>query len=348
MSDIIISENYNKAVSLHRRICANAQAAQESLYEMCKALKEMRDGKLYKELGYQNFEDYTEGEVGIGRKQAYKYISISENLGEDFVSPGRQIGVAKLYLLSTLSEEERTEITENNDVSTMSKRDLETKIADLKKANDRLMSKVEEAEKRAENSRKSEEKACGRASILETDNESYKKKIEELESQVEELESRPIEVAVQESHEVENMRKAMEKLNEDIGRQMSDLQDENIREVRRLNDKHNAEIQKLTDEHSKAIQTMAESHNEEMEKLSEEFEARLEEAKAQAAPGETVTVVDTKAIFKAYFSGAIDSINRLFSFMETAAQDENAQAYISKLFTLADMINDKTKKFKED
>lgn len=58
--EIIITENYSRAVSLHRKICANAQAAQESLFEVCKGLKEMRDGKLYKELECANFEEYCE------------------------------------------------------------------------------------------------------------------------------------------------------------------------------------------------------------------------------------------------------------------------------------------------
>lgn len=107
MSEMIISEDYNKAVALHRRITANAQAAQESLYEMCKALKEMRDGKLYKELGFQNFEDYCENEVGVSRFMAYKYISIAELKNVESI---QQIGVTKLSLLAKLDEPQREEI----------------------------------------------------------------------------------------------------------------------------------------------------------------------------------------------------------------------------------------------
>ena len=55
MSEIIVSDGYRKAVALTQRIIANAQAAQQSLYEVCGGLRDMRDGKLYKELGYQNF-----------------------------------------------------------------------------------------------------------------------------------------------------------------------------------------------------------------------------------------------------------------------------------------------------
>ena len=89
----------------------------------------MRDGKLYKELGYQNFEDYCETEVGIKRRQVYNYISIVEKLPEDFVQPVAQIGMSKLYLLSTLSEGEREEVMQTTDVEKVSKRELEADFA---------------------------------------------------------------------------------------------------------------------------------------------------------------------------------------------------------------------------
>ena len=67
-----------RAKDLDRRIKVSAQLAQQSLYDMCTAIKEMRDSKLYKELGYQNFEDYCEQEVGIKHSQAYRFISVAE------------------------------------------------------------------------------------------------------------------------------------------------------------------------------------------------------------------------------------------------------------------------------
>lgn len=43
----VLSADYTKVVSLTQRIKANALAAQESLWELCKGLKEMHDSKLY-------------------------------------------------------------------------------------------------------------------------------------------------------------------------------------------------------------------------------------------------------------------------------------------------------------
>lgn len=293
----IISENYTKAVALHRRICANAQSAQESLYEMCKALKEMHDGKLFKELGYNNFEDYTKSEIGISREQARKYIMIYDTFGEN-ANTCWQIDRSKLMLLAKLDEPERAEITQNTDLESVSVRELKTKIEDLKKANERLMGKVDEAEKRAESSRKSEENACGKLSILRTDFDMQKarisqleKKRDELEAQIEELENRPVEVAVQESHEVENMRLAMEKLNEDIAKQDAQMRQEYEDRIRSLKERH---------------------------------EAELKAAQVQEIP-------DTKAVFKAYLSSAIDASKRLTEFIKQHP-DEQFRVKTAELF----------------
>ena len=213
----IISENYTKAVALHRRICANAQSAQESLFEVCRGLKEMRDGKLYKELGYSEFGDYTQNELGISDRQVYKYISITENLPENLVNPGSRIGMSKLYLLSTLSEGEREEVMQTTDVEKVSKRELEAKIAEVRS----LKAQVDS---------------------LTADRDRVQEKVKSLESQVEELENRPVEVAVQESHEVENMRLAMEKLNEDIAKQDAQMRQEYEDRIRSLKERHEAEL----------------------------------------------------------------------------------------------------------
>lgn len=313
MNEIIISEEYNRAVALHRRISANAQSAQESLYEVCKGLKEMRDDKLYKELGYQNFEDYCKNEIGISDRMSRKYISIIENWnpGSEFAS----LGVTKLYLLSTLSEEERTEITEKNDIEDMTKRELEQKIAELKTRDKTIETLRSNIDLCNESTRKYKDEC-----------EQLRQKNTELEQQVEELENRPVEVAVEESHEVENMRKAMVRLNSEHDKAMTELQEENFRDIRRLSDEHNAEIKKLAAEHSAA-----------MDKLAADFEAKLAEAK-RTAPADTAPAADKKEIFKAYLSNALDSVSRLFTFVGDSAD----KMYIEQLMKLADMIRGRT------
>lgn len=292
-----LSVEYAKAVDLDRRIKVSAQLAQQNLYEVCKGLKEMRNGKLYKELGYSTFEDYTENEVGLSRFMAYKYAAIADMKNVESI---QRIGVTKLSLLAKLDEPQREEIQQNVDLETTSVRELKEKIDSLKKTNDRLMSKVDEAEKNAEKSRKSEEAACGKLSILQTDTEFQKQKIAQLESeiskkeenitaleeQVEQLENRPIEVAVESnSHEVENLMDAMKRVDLDWSLKYSELQEETTKETIRNNQEHTAEI----------------------ERLKAEYEEKL----ANAEP-----VSDSKAVFKAYLSNAVDAVKRLAAFVQ--------------------------------
>ena len=133
-----ISKSYSKALELHNKILVSAQLAQNSLWDMCAGLKEMRDGKLYKELGYQNFEDYCGTEFNMTAGNARRYISIIENIPEENRAPVHGFGMKKLYLLSTLSEAEQAEITAENDVESMTVKQLEAQVKKLKEENERL------------------------------------------------------------------------------------------------------------------------------------------------------------------------------------------------------------------
>ena len=216
----IVSDEYIQAVQLNRSIIANAQAAQVSLYEMCKGLKEMRDGKLYKELGYQNFEEYCETEVGIKRRNAYRYISIIENMNPDFVQATAQnIGTEKLYLLSTLSEDGRQEIADRVDVEDVSTRQLKAEIDKLKH-----------------------------------ENKSLADKNRQLAKDVEELESHPIEVVASPvNDETEKMRQAMLQNSREWGEKYDRLQEENEKSERSLHQKYQTALSEQKAEYEKKL-----------------------------------------------------------------------------------------------
>lgn len=309
-----LTAEYAKAADLDRKIKVSAQLAQQSLYDMCMGLKEMRDGKLYKELGYSTFEDYTENEVGLSRFMAYKYAAIADMKNVESI---QQIGVTKLSLLAKLDEPQREEIQQATDLESTSVKELKEKIDSLKKTNDRLMSKVDEAEKNAKKSRKSEEAACGKLSILQTDTEFQKQKIAQLESeleskknsitaleeQVEELESRPVEVAVAEtdSHEIENLKDAMKRVDLDWSLKYNELQESNLKESIEKNKAHTAEI----------------------EKLKAEYEEKLANTAKSGA--------DCKEVFKVYLANAIDAVKRLISFANDYPEEKLFKKKIKEL-----------------
>ena len=129
MAGLIDKEKFEKAYGLHQRILVTAQMAQKNLYDMCIMLKQMRDEKLYKDLGYQNFEDYCEQEIGFSRRNARNYIAVIEHFDGKSIS---RLGVTKLSLLASLSESQQEEIQEKVKVEDVSVRELKAEIAKLK------------------------------------------------------------------------------------------------------------------------------------------------------------------------------------------------------------------------
>lgn len=319
MDNVIVSDNYSRAYSLNTKIKANAQIIQEAIFELGKNLLEMRDGKLYKELGYQNFAEYCENEVGIKKSQAYNYITIVDKFSEDFVQSTGQIGVEKLSLLSRLDEQQRAEIVENTDLENTSVRELKAKLAELQEKNKTL---------EEDNSKLSESNS--KLSVLESDAEAYKEKISQLESEVkfksdsiealestiDELENRPIDVAVADnSHEINNLMDAMKRMDLDWGLKYRELQEETTKEIR---DKNIA-------------------HTEEINQIKAEYEKKISELSVPETVTETVTVPDTKEIFKAYFSLVIDSTKKLIEFIGENPSD----AYRKKAIEYFDITKKK-------
>lgn len=296
-----LSASYSKALDLHNKILVSAQLAQNNLWDMCAGLKEMRDGKLYKELGYQNFEDYCQTEFNINRTQAHKYISILENKN---VYSSKHFGVTKLYLLSTLSESEQEKITAENDVENMTVKQLETEIKQLKEKNAALKLDLDELSEE-------HERTCSQVSDDSKTISGLRQSISELNQTIEELEARPIEVAVAEpSNDVRHLETAMKNLERSTSEQMDRMQEEHLAEERRLRQ-----------EHAEALEAQKKT-----------FEQKLAAA-SQNAGG------DDKQIFKAYFTAAFDTFNRMLDFAKASPNKEFFREKISHLITTLETGN---------
>lgn len=195
---------HEKAMQLHRRIKADWEIAAESIWDMGQALKEMRDGKHYKALLYDNFEGYCECELQMSRPQAYRYIGIVENMTEENVSSMRQIGMTKLALLATVTEEQRQEIIETVDLDSTTVRELKAQIEALKHQSESAEAALKDAEGRAqkwyeEAESKGRQLTEQHAKWVKSENQrtGLEAKLGLMQQQIDELESRPIEVAVQ-------------------------------------------------------------------------------------------------------------------------------------------------------
>lgn len=249
-AQIIVPDDYSRAVALTRSIIANAQAAQQSMWEVCKGLNEMKERKLYKEIGYSTFEDYCEQEIGITRRQGQKYAAVASLDGKS-TSDFEKIGIEKLYLLTKIDDEQREQIT---DVESVTVRELKAQIDALKHQNEQTEAALEDAEGRvqrwcddAEEKRQKIEEQNGRfvkdqQEIAKLNAEIYNNQsfiakltrertdkdssIEQLQARITELESRPVEVAVQEDTE------ALEKLRAEYEKKLAELKsDSNYTEL---------------------------------------------------------------------------------------------------------------------
>ena len=242
--EMAVTEKYVEAVNLNAQIHISAQAAQQNLYDMCMGFKKMRDDKLYKELGYDNFGDYCEQETGINRNQAYKYITVVENLPSDFVSSRIQnVGVTKLVMLAKLSDEQRQDLVENTDLESATVRELKSEIEKLKSKQNILQDERDRAIK--QNNDASHQVFMADKKVLE-----MKSKVSELESEIKELENRPIEVAVEtDSKEVADLKDAMKRVDLDWAEKYSQLEEQNLKERRELLQK----IDKIKNQETPAV-----------------------------------------------------------------------------------------------
>lgn len=305
MSEITVSEQHKQAIELHQKIIVSANLAQQNIWDMCNGLKTMRDNKLYKELGYQNFEDYCETEVGFNRTQAHKYISIIENTSENVYS-SKHLGVSKLYLLSTISEPEQAEIAEKLDLENTTVKQLKAEIDRLKDEKQEATDKSIDYCRQLNNAKKDADYYKQQA---DTSKESYrnienqlaeeKNKNFKLTNKVQELENRPIEVAVAEPTDYER------RLNE------------TIKSIEKENEKHNDRLEAEYRENEKIVRKQLEDEKQEaLRKQKEEYEERLKNV--QTADGSS----DDKDVFKAYFSIAYDSFIRMLDFAKQSQDKE--------------------------
>lgn len=282
-AELAVTSEYIRALNLNRKIISSAQMAQQSLYEMCMGFKEMRDDKLYKELGYSDFGDYCEQEVGMTRQQVYRQIAIVEKLPSDFVTSMLQIGSTKMYLLSNLDEAERSEIIENTDLENASVRELEQQIKQLRAERDKATAEKSAAE--AENAARGDA-----VSALEKTKRELENRITALEKDIKELENRPIETAVQYVEKVPEdyiAKEAYERTVRDYTAQLEQADNDFLEEKRR-----------------------AHAEKTELEKQLEDVKQQLEAARSAPA------AIDTEGVFKAYFASAYNALNALAEYVQ--------------------------------
>ena len=283
MNNSEISVNrHEQAQSLHQQVMTSGALAAENLFNMAKALKDIRDGKFYKELGYQNFEAYCEEKAGMKRRNAYRYISIAEKIKPKNVPSMAQIGMTKLALLAEISEDKQAEIAESVDLESVSVRELKEEINKLKgekikieNERHKLESKLAEESALVLETRSDLEKAKKDLEIAKSNGN--KRAVAELEEKIQELKdhSRKLLDEMQKAKEAAKRAKAKEQ--EAWGKLSIATTDSEFRLVRiEQLERENKELRE------RPIEVAVEDHSEEYElKLSEAIKAEREKSETE-------------------------------------------------------------------
>ena len=198
------TELQQEAINLHYEIRKNGEIAAVAMVEFAKGLKTMRDKYLYKELGFETFEEYVENAVGLKQRQAYNYIQALESFGEADLQLNANLGITKLKILGEISRFERAEFIENNDVAEMSTRELKEAVDKLKAAEEQITFLTAEKDKLAKENEDLEGMLDDSVAV-ENELEIVKKSLEEKESELIEKErelkeahGKPVQVSVRE------------------------------------------------------------------------------------------------------------------------------------------------------
>ena len=311
MQEIVLTKQHKTAIELNQKIIITAQAAQQNLYDMCVMLKQMRDDKLYKELGYQNFEDYCENEIGFSYRHSHRLITIIENVKNLTTLSG--LGSSKLSLLATLSEPEQEQIQQNVNVEDVSYRELKAEIAKLKDAHKKELKELSDENTELQ----------GKMKELVSDADTVRAELAEANEKITELESRPVEVAVQDNPESS---KKIEELNRK-------LLDESLQKNKEK--KKNGELEERI---KKAEKELADLRD-----INKMQEQRIKNSElASVSP-------DTKEVFRAYYQHSILAMDTLISFIREARakNDKNLEFFKGKLDTLVEKFGENLNKIWE-
>lgn len=313
MNNSEISVNrHEQAESLHQTIMTSGSLAAQNIFTMAKALKEMRDDKLYKERGYQTFESYCEEEVGMKRSNAYNYISIVEKIKPENVQTFGQIGFSKMALLASLSEEKQAEVAEKVDFESVSVRELKEEINKLKGEKLKIENERHKLESKLAAEAASADELRESLSFARRRAEEANSEKDRLEKENKELKARPVEVAPASGSEEERFARKLKEL-DDAAQKINDQYEQ--MELEQIMTKRELEAEK----------------QKEIEAIKAEYEQKLREAQAESGEPDK-----DKQEFKMFLVMAHDALTHLVGIANTHSSET---IYTSKAKALLDKFN---------
>lgn len=361
----ISTERQDRAAQLTQRIMANGKIAASSMIEMGRDLKTVRDERLFTEMGYENFEEYCEKKIGIGKRHGYNFIQIYEKFGEEKLGQLQQLGITKLLEIAKLDDEDADDLMQHNDVNALSVRELSAKVDEYRNKFEQLTlqleeeksknaestsleSQVEELRKQLEAAHQANEDMESGALNAEKRFEEQKaallKEKEELSEQIRELESRPAEKAeipeeernalIQQGRDEmckkkdEDWSNAVELAKKTVTRETTKKFTEEISSLKTLND----ELRKVAD----GAKESSKKYKNELEKLRAENAAL--QSNAQNAPATASGARDKVKFYLTQIQAAFTSAVEAMSDVEDEERAEFATALQKALERMSEFL----------
>ncbi|MDE5754752.1 MAG: hypothetical protein K2H89_09470, partial [Oscillospiraceae bacterium] len=303
----VVSIEYSQAVQADDLVNNGLKLVQIGITQMCAGVKMMHDGKLYKQFGFKNFEEYCKSK-GFSEKGGRRLVKIAEMLEQEknrtSLTDFSKLGVTVLGLLATLEPEQRDELAQNVDLETSSTRDIEKEIKVIKaqhkadievikrqhqdvldRQKSRYEANIKEQQEILEQAQRTCENYKERMKVAKEKAEDLTGHIIDLERQIQELESAPKDVNVAVPVEVTEKLQELTSTKEELEQEKASLE---------------AELQEAKAEAERMQNTNAETSNE-----VERLQARISELEKMTVSGADP---DIKELFRPYFQACTHSI----------------------------------------
>lgn len=318
MENKIIEADSNEVMTdldLHeKQIINQMNIAVQTVFEIGKLLKTIRDGKEYTARGVKSFKDYMDEDAGkpfkFGYTQANKYIQVYERYSP-VQDKYQNIQLDVLYELRFFSDETLEQVDGLDKM----------KLDEAKQLNKQLKAANEQIEFFKSTAKKSEEK------------------IEALESEIEHLKSEPVNTAA------DNAKKEIAKLKKELKDKAKAERDKAVREAidkeRKAFDK---EKDKAVKEATEELKNQAEGYRKKLEAQQENMSEAVKKA-SELEEKLKAAHTDNSMKFRILFEQFGADLEKIFDVLDAVEDAKEQKAFAEKLSELGGNIIDTAKEY---
>lgn len=316
MENKIVEANTTDVMSdldLHeKQIINQMNIAVQTVFEIGKLLKAIKDGKEYADRGIKSFKEYMDEDAGkpfkFGYTQANKYIQVYERYSP-MQDKYKNIQLDVLYELRIFSDDELD------------------RVEGLDKMN------ADEANQL----RKQLEAANEQITLLQSTANNSEEKIEALESEIEHLKSEPVNTAS------DNAKKEIAKIKEELKDKAKAEQEKAVREAIDKERKAGAkEKDKAVKEATEELQNQVEGYRKKLEAQQENMSEAVKKA-SELEEKLKAARTDNSLKFRLLFEQFQNNLENIFDVLDSVEDPKEQRSFAGKLSELGENIIDMAK-----